>query len=334
MIPVSAVSVLFKKCAYQSSRICIQLNRYSSQNATADKKKLETLFMNRDVRKILYRITGQNYEKIFAPSQTTIKPKVYKFVTDEQLKELKADAERKAHTKLQMPPVMDIREPINEVLSKDPELQGYLRYKTIFTDLSTSVSNRDRIITVREIDGTLRKATWEERERMNQIFFPIPGRHLEVPKLFESPQFDNLLEESSYEYILDCACLQFEPDSPDYHKITNQTYEHIKQTKKFDDLRSTRHFGPMAFYFAIKKDIDSLLLDMMSRQLINDASDTIKLLYIIHPELHILKDNEANEIEILQDYIKNHSSQKDELELALQTLMEHQKPDLQQEATA
>ncbi|GIY16105.1 28S ribosomal protein S22, mitochondrial [Caerostris extrusa] len=334
MIPVSAISVLFKKCAYQSSRICIQLNRYSSQNATANKKKLETLFMNRDVRKILYRITGKNYEKIFAPSQTTIKPKVYKFVTDEQLKELKADAKRKARAKLQMPPVMDIREPINEVLSKDPELQGYLRWKTIFTDLSTSVSNRDRIITVREIDGTLRKATWEERERMNQIFFPIPGRHLEVPKLFESPQFD-----------VYCACLQFEPDSPDYHKVTNQTYEHIKQTKKFDDLRSTRHFGPMAFYFAIKKDIDSLLLDMMSRQLINDASDTIKLLYIIHPELHILKDNETNEIEILgfsgylkittsEDYIKNHSSQKDELELALQTLMEHQKSDLQQEATA
>lgn len=40
------------------------------------------------------------------------------------------------------------------------------------------------------MDGTLRKATWEERERMNQIFFPISGRGLEPPKLFESPYFE------------------------------------------------------------------------------------------------------------------------------------------------
>ncbi|GBN50723.1 28S ribosomal protein S22, mitochondrial [Araneus ventricosus] len=244
------------------------INNYSTQNVNSTKKTLEKLFINTDVQKILKKITGLDHEKIFAPSKTELEPPKFEFATESRLKELQALATAKAFQKLQMPPVMDVREPINEVLAKDPELQGYLEYKTIFTDISPEVSCRDRVITVREVDGTLRKATWEERERMNQIFFPIPGRKLETPKLFESPYLEQLLDEGSYEFVLDCACMQFEPDAPEYHRVTYQTYEHIQEKKKFDLLRSTRHFGPMAFYFANKKSIDPLLIDMVSRQLL------------------------------------------------------------------
>lgn len=45
-----------------------------------------------------------------------------------------------------MPPVMDVREPINEILSKDPELQGYLKDKTIFTDISPSATDRVSLV--------------------------------------------------------------------------------------------------------------------------------------------------------------------------------------------
>lgn len=48
----------------------------------------------------------------------------------------------KAAVKLQMPPVMDIREPIDEILSKDPELQYYLQSKLVFTDTSPSKTDR------------------------------------------------------------------------------------------------------------------------------------------------------------------------------------------------
>ncbi|GFT23952.1 28S ribosomal protein S22, mitochondrial [Nephila pilipes] len=305
---------------------------YSTQKLPVNKRKLETLFINKEVQKVLKKITGLDYDKVFAPVETEIESNKYEFVTEKRLKELQDIAAAKAQEKLEMPPVMEVREPINVVLSKDPELQGYLEYRTIFTDISPNVSSRDRIITVREIDGTLRKATWDERERMNQIFFPITGRKLEIPKMFESPHLENLLDEGSYKFVLDCACVQFEPDAPDYHRVTSQTYEHIKQKKTFNALRSTRHFGPMAFYLAYKKNIDPLLLDMISRQMISDASDTVKLLYIMHPELHISKEiKETDEIEFLMDYISNHSSQRDELELALQTFMEQQKSDLQKE---
>lgn len=38
---------------------------------------------------------------------------------------------------------------------------------------------------VREPDGTLRKATWEERDRLVQVYFPKPGRRLAPPFMFK-----------------------------------------------------------------------------------------------------------------------------------------------------
>lgn len=38
---------------------------------------------------------------------------------------------------------------------------------------------------MRETDGTLRKATWEERDRLIQVYFPIPGRRINPPYVFK-----------------------------------------------------------------------------------------------------------------------------------------------------
>jgi len=50
-------------------------------------------------------------------------------------------------------------------------------------------------------------------------------------------------------------------------QVTQRTYEHVAKSEKFDDLRSTRHFGPMAFYLAIHCKVDLLLVDMLYRRL-------------------------------------------------------------------
>ena len=50
-------------------------------------------------------------------------------------------------------------------------------------------------------------------------------------------------------------------------QVTQRVYEHVAEAKRFDDLRSTRHFGVMTFYFVFYKDIDALLLDMLERNL-------------------------------------------------------------------
>ena len=45
-----------------------------------------------------------------------------------------------------------------------------------------------RSITIREPNGRLRKATWEERDRMNLIYFPKPGRKHEMPALLKDTE--------------------------------------------------------------------------------------------------------------------------------------------------
>lgn len=44
---------------------------------------------------------------------------------------------------------------------------------------------QERFIVVREPDGTLRKATWEERDRFVQVYFPKQGRKLTPHVLFK-----------------------------------------------------------------------------------------------------------------------------------------------------
>lgn len=44
---------------------------------------------------------------------------------------------------------------------------------------------QERFIVVREPNGILRKATWEERDRLIQVYFPKEGRQLTAPRIFQ-----------------------------------------------------------------------------------------------------------------------------------------------------
>lgn len=44
---------------------------------------------------------------------------------------------------------------------------------------------QERFIVVREPSGTLRKASWEERDRMIQVYFPKEGRRVLTPVIFK-----------------------------------------------------------------------------------------------------------------------------------------------------
>ena len=99
--------------------------------------KREELFFRDDVQARLRHLTGMNYDKIFKvkskalnqivdlfmlivcvvfqvakEGQEIIAP-TYKYVTDKELAKMNAEIKVKAQKKLQMPPVMDEREPIN-----------------------------------------------------------------------------------------------------------------------------------------------------------------------------------------------------------------------------
>jgi len=45
---------------------------------------------------------------------------------------------------------------------------------------------QNRVIVARDPDGVLREASWEERQKMCQVYFPAVGREIQVPKMFEN----------------------------------------------------------------------------------------------------------------------------------------------------
>lgn len=244
----------------------------------------------------------------------------YKFVTDEQLQEMMKDAEVKADELLQMPPVLKIRGVRDRVLSRDPALQGYDAATYIFTDITFGIKNIDRIIIAREPDGTLREADWPLRDRMNQVYFPLPGRELKPPLMFQDNYLEKLLTRKEYEFILDRSCIQFEPDDLDYQRVTTITYQHVNDNNDFEILRSTRHFGPLAFFLLWHKEIDNLLLDLIQSSQIQEANVLLQLYEKFHKvELNVtgLQNTEA-----LEKYIKEFSNKRGSLELAVQAYKE------------
>ena len=89
------------------------------------------------------------------------------------------------------------------VIDVDGAIKGYDAASIIFTDITYGVHDRDRIIVVREPDGTLREASWEQRDRVNNLYFPTEERKHDVPPMFEPEQLKNILgNENDIQYLL------------------------------------------------------------------------------------------------------------------------------------
>lgn len=144
-------------------------------------------FFNRYVQSYLKKLTTVDYAKIFRTRKDghRLKPPEYKFLTDEQLQEATKAAIYRAKKYLQMPPVVKQRVDPSDLLCKDPALKDYDTAKYVFIDITYDLKDKERFVVVREPEGTLRHATWQERDRIIQIYFPKPAREIEKPKMFE-----------------------------------------------------------------------------------------------------------------------------------------------------
>ncbi|CAM4753097.1 unnamed protein product [Rotaria magnacalcarata] len=294
--------------------------QYNSTNKGKSEIDQGTIFIRKDVQDLLTNITGFDLSRIFSlRNNKSLDRIVYKYLTDKQLKEEQEKTIERGRAKLQMPPVLSEAEENIEVLEKDDMLSGFSTSKHLFIDISLGIPIRNRLIVARDVDGTLRTATLDEKRRMRQIYFSIAGRELVMPKMFEDKHLENILERGDYEFILDRACVQFEPDDRDYIRVTQRTYEHIDQTNSYDVLRSTRHFGPMTFYYAWYKKIDRLMNDMIRRNFMNDAAAVLQLYAIIHPNSKVATYNfsDANSHDLIQAYIENEARIPDLLSEAL-----------------
>ncbi|GAA6092382.1 28S ribosomal protein S22, mitochondrial [Tachysurus ichikawai] len=276
-------------------------------------------FTDAEVQDILKRITGLDLNKVFRPIKQELKPPKYKLLTEAQLKEAVKKAEEEAQRLLQMPPVLPERQPISDVLCEDEILEGMDTAKYVFTDITYNIPHRERFIVVREPSGVLRKASWEERDRLIQVYFPREGRKLTASPIFKEENLKVVFGQNRHEEVLNYCLVQFEPDSADFKRVHTLTYEDIEQHGKYELLRSTCLFGGLVWFLVSSRRIDGLLLDMLQRERLQDAVDLVQLFKLIHPQSDVaLKSKQATGIDLLKVYA-DCESQKPAIKLALQS---------------
>jgi len=288
-------------------------------------------FFNEEVQSLLKKLTRLDVNKVFRPKKGDEKLHTpeYKFMTTAQYNEAMREAYIKAEKKLQMPPVVPPRSEIDHVYVKDDELVGYSKSKFVFTDITFGKNDRSRSIVVRDADGVLRKANWEERERMNELYFPRPGREIKIPAMFTNQaSLKGLLDKKAYEFVLDRACIQFEPDHPLFISVVESVYDKVNEEKDFNSLRSTRHYGPLVFFLVQKRNLDNLLIENLETDRLEDAQWALQLLKLMKPELPLkFKLTADSTLDDIQVYIQEVSKSKGQLEGSLKVyrdLVAHQ----------
>uniref|UniRef100_A0A8C3TBZ1 Mitochondrial ribosomal protein S22 n=1 Tax=Chelydra serpentina TaxID=8475 RepID=A0A8C3TBZ1_CHESE len=118
---------------------------------------------------------------------------------------------------------------------------------------------------------------------------------------------------------------QFEPDSANYIRVHHQTYEDIDKHAKYDLLRSTRHFGGMVWYLVNRKKTDGLLINMIQRNVMDDATCLINLYHMLYPDCQsakAAKEQEVHGIDLIKVFMKTESKKVGYIELALQAYQE------------
>lgn len=275
------------------------------------------MFFNHTVQYLLKTLTRVDFTKVFRKRKLGAKrleDPQYKFMTDEELQKSLEEAQERANQMLQIPPVVPVRKPKNRVFARDPALEGLEKSRMVFTDITFGTKDSERLVIVREPDGTLQEAEWELKQRMNQLYFPRKGRFIKTPRMFEDAYFTKLLDRQEYEFILDCACVQFEPDDPKYQHIVSITYQHVNDNNGFDILRSTRHFGALTFFLAWNKIIDNLLLDLIEMLHAEEGRCLIEL----YSKVHDIPLTSSGNLEVIEEYIEKYSNKKPSLQLAVQ----------------
>ncbi|CAB1348139.1 unnamed protein product [Coregonus sp. 'balchen'] len=310
MAALGAARCLFRSYSWvknvdQNTRILVRFSRRMLCSAPSDNSSpdanVKPQFMDAEVQDILTRITGLDLEKVFRPIKQELKPPTYKLMTDAQLKAATQSAREQAQRLLKMPPVLPERKPINDVLSEDKILEGMDTAKYVFTDITFNIPHRERFIVIREPTGTLRKASWEERDRILQVYFPKGGRRLTAPPVFKEENLKVVFGQDRHEDVLDLCQVQFEPDSSEYIRVHAATYENLEKMGKYGLLRSTRHFGGLVW--------------------LQDAVSLVGLFNKVHPHSEIAQEassQQASGLDLLKIYAKRESQRAGYIELALQ----------------
>ncbi|KAK0425060.1 hypothetical protein QR680_009009 [Steinernema hermaphroditum] len=274
-----------------------------------DNADVESLFINPDIQSLLKQLTGMDLEsKVFAERKIGRQERShYALMTD---KIMRNDA---VHF-LQFVPLKEPRgEGSFEVLSVDSEIAKFDESRFVFTDITFDATDQDRTVVVRESDGTLRTATPEEHDRMNRIYYEQPHRPVVPPSVFSDPALGNALNLNRHEFVMDWACWFYQPDDPEFVKLSREVFDRTMKAGKFDVLYSTRHFGSLVFYVVLNGDLPPLLNFYARRGKLPEAANLIRLQKLIHPNWRTAISSEDDDLKIVKDFVAQNKRLKEEL---------------------
>uniref|UniRef100_A0A0K0FEW4 28S ribosomal protein S22, mitochondrial (inferred by orthology to a human protein) n=1 Tax=Strongyloides venezuelensis TaxID=75913 RepID=A0A0K0FEW4_STRVS len=270
------------------------------------KVDVESLFISKDVQKLLQSLTGLDPTgKIFKEKTTNkLERSHFALMTDEAYHDALKKMEDMGRKFLQFVPLKEPRSTTINVLEKAPEIANFDTSKFIFTDITYDATDQDRTVVVREPDGTLRDATPSEHDRMNRFFYEKPNRPVFEPALFSGKDLENALDTMKHAFVLDWACWFYEPDDPKFVELSKKIFEEIIMNNKFDILHSTRHYGHFLFYCALNKQIAGLLNHYGKKEMVTDAANFIKLYKIIYPDWRNAVSVTDSDYKVVQDFLR------------------------------
>ncbi|CAD5216339.1 unnamed protein product [Bursaphelenchus xylophilus] len=287
----------------RAASVWINSSTQTAQNKDID---VEEVFIRTDVQSLLYKITGLDMEsKVFRERSIPQQQRAqYHLMTDNMLKQTLHKFEDRGKKFLQMVPFKEPRRREFEILAKDPEIVGFDQSKFVFTDITFDATNRDRLVVIRETDGTLRTALPTEHDRMNRVYYEQPDRPVVPPAVFSDPELSKALEKDKHEFILDWGCYFYEPDCPDFAELSKRVFDDAIEKDKFSLLYSTRHFGPLVFYSLLNNKIAPLLEFFGSRSELEGAASLVCLYKTMYPDWRTAISSADTPHRILQDYLK------------------------------
>lgn len=102
------------------------------------------VFFREDVQDLLQQITGRDFEKVFRNRKLgqRLQPPKYDLLTQAEVEKMMAVTEEKLKLKLKMPPLLNEREEVNNILACNPEIQGFDTAKYVFIDISQGVQEK------------------------------------------------------------------------------------------------------------------------------------------------------------------------------------------------
>jgi len=255
-------------------------------------------------------MTGLNLNKIYTPRKEALQNPIYKVMEKEEYEMTEKERIEEGQRRLQMPDLMTRRKPINFVHSQDEQLINHDEDGSdfVFTDISASKNLRSRSIFVRENDtGVLREASWEERDRMQFMYWPKEGQHHEIVEMLQDQHLPRVFDQLRHVDVLDFINIQCEPDSPDFIRVHERVYEDLDQRQEYDNLHSTRHFGGMVHHYVSKDKTTKFFSHLVRNGRTEDAMDLLNLYKIINPDSEFsIESKELGDEDLLKYYVQFH----------------------------